>query len=435
MGDLGIPIAIAGASPLASPAAAAYGLALGAAAFAVWAAVRSRALSSRLRDAETALEREVIERRTLERTLADQKQRFRIFFDSEPECVKLQAADGTILDMNPAGLAIVDAKRREDIVGKAAYGYIAPEHRAKYAEMTKRVFRGETATLEFRLIGLRGRERWMETHAVPLRDPDGEISALFAITRDVTDRKHAEENERQHRVALARLQRTLSMGEMATTIAHELNQPLTAIVNYSRGAIRRLQSKQANVDQVIESLGIVSGEADRAAEIIRNVRSFLRKQPTRRKRKDVNDVVQSVFAFIQPELHHHAVRSSVSLARGLPPIEIVPIEIEQVILNMARNAVEAMAGTTDREKELTIVTRGGSENSVEVAVSDTGPGLRPSEVGNVFEPFVTTKPDGLGMGLAITRSIVEAHGGRIWVERTCGLGTTFTFSLPGSAAN
>jgi PAS domain S-box-containing protein len=435
MGDLGIPIAIAGASALVSPAAAAYGVALGAAAFAVWAAVRSRALSSRLRDAETALEHEVIERRTLERTLADQKQQLKVIFESEPECVKLQAADGTILDMNPAGLAIVDAKRREDIVGKAAYGYIAPEHRAKYAEMTKRVFHGETATLEFRLIGLRGRERWMETHAVPLRDPDGEISALFAITRDITDRKHAEENERQHRVALARLQRTLSMGEMATTIAHELNQPLTAIVNYSRGAIRRLQSKQANVDQVIESLRIASAEADRAAQIIRNVRNFLRKQPTRRKRKDVNEVVQSVLAFIQQELHHHAVRSSVALARDLPPIEVVPIEIEQVILNMARNAVEAMAATTDREKELTIATRGGSGNSIEVAVSDTGPGLQPDELGDVFEPFVTTKPDGLGMGLAITRSIVEAHGGRIWVERTCGLGTTFTFSLPGIAAN
>ncbi len=427
---MAIPIAIAGASALVTPAAALYGLALGASVLAVWGAFRAEALSSRLRKAEAALGREMIERREMEWTIADQKQRLKIIIECEPECVKLQAADGTILDMNPAGLAIIDAKCREDIIGKAAYGYIAPEHRAKYAEMTKRVFRGETATLEFRLIGLRGTQRWMETHAVPLRDRDGTISALLAITRDVTDRRHAEDNERQHRIALARLLRTLSMGEMATTIAHELNQPLTAIVNYSRGAIRRLQSEQGAVDQVIDSLKIVSAEADRAAQIIRNIRNILRKQPTPREKRDLNAVVQSVLAYLQVELRQHAVRSNVVLDQSLPPVEIVPIEIEQVILNVARNAIEAMAGTTDREKELAIVTRRGGGKAVEVVVGDTGPGLPPSELGDVFDPFFTTKLDGLGMGLAITRSIVEAHGGRIWVERTSGLGTAFVFSLP-----
>ena len=429
-----LAIAIAGASALVTPAAAPYGLALGASVLAVWGALRAGALSSRLHEAEAALGREMIERREMERTLADQKQRLKIIIESEPECVKIQAADGTILDMNPAGLAIVDAKCREDIIGKLAYGYIAPEHRAKYAEMTKRVFEGETATLEFRLIGLRGTQRWMETHAVPLRDPDGTISALLAITRDITDRRHAEENERQHRIALARLLRTLSMGEMATTIAHELNQPLTAIVNYSRGAIRRLQSERCAVDEVIDSLKVVSGEADRAARIIRNIRDFLRKQPTRREIRDVNAVVQSVFAFMQAELRQHAVRSNVVLAQDLLLIEIVPIEIEQVIFNVVRNAIEAMMGTTGREKALAIVTRRGGGNGVEVAVSDTGPGLPPSELGDVFDPFVSTKRDGLGMGLAITRSIVEAHGGRIWPERTSSLGTTFVFSLPGTSA-
>lgn len=430
-----VPIAIAGAWALAVPAAGIYGLALGASILAVWALLRSGGLSRRLREAEAATMRETSERREMERTLADQKQRLKMVIESEPECVKLQAADGTILDMNPAGLAIIEAKRREDIVGKSAYGYVAPEWRAKYAEMTERVFRGETATLEFRLIARSGTERWMKTHAVPLRDRDGSIWALLGFTRNVTDRRRAEENERQHRSSVAHLQRTLSMGEMATTIAHELNQPLTAIVNYSRGAIRRLRSGQGTVEQVIDSLEAASSEAERAAQIIRNIRNFLRKQPTRQERRNLNKVVQGVFAYtyIQGELRRQAIRSSVALAEGLPPVEIVPIQIEQVILNLARNAIEAMAGTAGREKEFAVVTRRGDGNSVEVAVSDTGPGLPPSEVGDVFDPFVTTKRDGLGMGLAITRSIVDAHGGRIWIERSSALGTTFVFSLPAAA--
>ena len=430
-----VPIAIAGAWALAVPAAGIYGLALGASILAVWALLRSGGLSRRLREAEEAMRRETSECREMERTLADQKQRLKMVIESEPECVKLQAADGTILDMNPAGLAIIEAKRREDIVGKSAYGYVAPEWRAKYAEMTERVFRGETATLEFRLIARSGTERWMKTHAVPLRDRDGSIWALLGFTRNVTDRRRAEENERQHRSSVAHLQRTLSMGEMATTIAHELNQPLTAIVNYSRGAIRRLRSGQGTVEQVIESLEAASSEAERAAQIIRNIRNFLRKQPTRQERRNLNKVVQGVFAYtyIQGELRRQAIRSNVALAEDLPPVEIVPIQIEQVILNLARNAIEAMAGTAGREKEFAVVTRRGDGNSVEVAVSDTGPGLPPSEVGDVFDPFVTTKRDGLGMGLAITRSIVDAHGGRIWIERSSDLGTTFVFSLPAAA--
>lgn len=430
-----VPVALAGAWALAAPAAGIYALALGASVLAVWSLYRAGGLSRRLREAEGALARGVSERREMERTLAEEKQRLAMIIESEPECVKVHAADGTILDMNPAGLAIIEAKRREDIVGKSAYGYIAPEWRAKYAEMTERVFRGETATLEFRLIARSGTERWMKTHAVPLRDRDGSIWALLAFTRNVTDRRNAEEHERQHRIAVARLLRMHSMGEMATTIAHELNQPLTAIINYSRGAIRRLRSAQGSIDEVIDSLEAASSEADRAARIIRNIRNFLRKQPTPRRRYDINEVVRGVFAFMQVELRRQAVHSRIALAEGLPRVEVVPIEMEQVVLNLVRNAIEAMAATNGRERELSVATRRSGASGVEVVVSDSGPGLPPSDVGDVFGPFVTTKPDGLGMGLAITRSIVDAHGGRIGVERTSVHGTTFVFSLPAAAAD
>jgi two-component system, LuxR family, sensor kinase FixL len=427
---IAIPIAITGASALVAPAAMPYGLAVGGSLLAVWSAARARATSNRLRDTEAALRREMMTHRELQQTITDQRQRLQIIIESEPECVKIQAADGTILDMNPAGLAIIDAQAREDIIGKAAYGYIASEYRGQYAEMTKRVFAGETATLEFRLVGFKGRQRWMESHAAPLRGPDGVVSAMLAITRDITDRRHAEEIQIQHRTVMAHMLRTFSMAEMAAAIAHELNQPLTEIVNYSRGAIRRLKSPIGGTDQVIDSLEVVSAEAERAANILRNIRSFLRKEPAQRQKKDINDVIQSLLTIMQLELRRRGIRLSVALAPGLNMIDIVPVEIEQAILNLARNSIDAMACTTDRHRELALVTRSGAGKGVEVAVSDTGPGLPPSELGDIFDPFFTTKPDGLGMGLAITRSIIEVHGGAIWVERTSSLGTTIAFSLP-----
>jgi signal transduction histidine kinase len=160
----------------------------------------------------------------------------------------------------------------------------------------------------------------------------------------------------------------------------------------------------------------------------------LRKQPTQREKKDVNAVVQSVLTIIQAELRHLSIKLEVTLAPDLPAIEIVPIEIEQVILNLARNAIEAIVSTTGRQKKLVIVTRSGGDKGAVVTVTDSGGGLPPSELDNVFDPFFTTKPDGLGMGLSITRSIIEAHSGSIWVERTSSLGTTIAFSLPGTAS-
>lgn len=430
---LALPAAMASVWALPGPAGAACGIAAAAAVLAAWALVRLGALRRRLREAEAASAREAAERREVERSLAEQQQRLKIVFESAPECIKIQAADGTIIDMNPAGLKLIDARRREDIVGKSAYGYIARECRPKYAELTERVFRGETASLEFRLVGFAGTERWLETHAVPLRDPDGRITALLGLTRDVTDRHNAEEHERQHRIAIARLLRMHSMGEMATTIAHELNQPLTAIVNYARGAVRRLQAAERGAPgPVIESLEAASREAERAARIIRNIRNFLRKQPTPQERCDLNAIVASALALMQPELRRQDIRSHVALADGLPGVDVVPIEIEQVIVNLTRNAIEAMACTSGRDRRLTIATRKAGAASAEVALGDTGPGL-PPEAGDVFDPFVTTKADGLGMGLAITRSIVDAHGGRIWVERSSPQGTTLVFSLPATA--
>jgi two-component system sensor histidine kinase DctS/two-component system sensor kinase FixL len=204
-------------------------------------------LSRRLAD------RDAMHQKTLDQ-LQENENRLRAIIESAPECVKLQAIDGTVLEVNPAGLALIDAERPEDFVGKSIFCSIAPEHHDFYREQMRRVFGGESVVFKFRAITLKGRECWMETHAVPLRDARGEIKAFLGVTRDMTQHKLAEEQSRRHQLELARVARLSSMGEMATGIAHELNQPLAAIANFARGCVRRLQNGNADGAELIRSL-------------------------------------------------------------------------------------------------------------------------------------------------------------------------------------
>jgi two-component system sensor kinase FixL len=207
--------------------------------------------------------------------------------------VKLQAEDGTVLEINPAGLRLVDANQPADIVGRKIYSVVAPECVEAYRENMRRVFAGEAVVYEFKAITLKNRIAWMETHAAPLRDARGNIYALLGITRDITEHKQAEEQARRHQTELARVARLSTMGEMATGIAHELNQPLSAIANFSRGCIRRLRSGGMSPNELIEPLEEVCAQAERAGDILRHVRDFVRKSESRLKSLDVNQIVRA----------------------------------------------------------------------------------------------------------------------------------------------
>ena len=195
----------------------------------------------RLREEQQRVREKEAEHQGMLDRLQENENRLRAIIESEPECVKLQAADGTVLEINPAGLALVGAERPEDIIGRKIFTVVAPEYRDYYRENMRRVFEGESVVYEFKSITLKGRTAWMESHAVPLRDARGNIYALLGITRDITEHKWAEEQARRHQTELARVARLSTMGEMATGIAHELNQPLSAIANFARGCLRRLR--------------------------------------------------------------------------------------------------------------------------------------------------------------------------------------------------
>ena len=261
------------------------------------------------------------------------------------------------------------------------------------------------------------------------RDDDVELIrgasdvALIAI-----ERKRAEEALQKAQTELAHVTRLATLGELTASIAHEINQPLGAIVNNAGACLRWLAAR--NLEEVRNSAALVIADGHRASEIISRIRALATNAPPRRDWLDVNDTVRDVAALAQSELSRHGVALDTRLADDVPHIVADRIQLQQVILNLVVNAIEAMSGRGDGRRELSIRSGLDDARHVTVAVRDSGPGLDAKNVDRVFDAFYTTKPQGLGMGLAICRTIVEAHGGRLWATPNDGRGATFQFTLP-----
>jgi len=243
------------------------------------------------------------------------------------------------------------------------------------------------------------------------------------------ERTTAEARARQHQAELAHVARLSTMGEMASGIAHELNQPLTAIVNYTRGCTRRMRRNRsdAKVQDIIKK---VTTEAERAGQIIRRVREFVRKGKLQHDVVDLRDVVKTVTEMTRSQIHHEEIDIQIVTDANLSPVFADKIQLEQVMLNLVRNAIDATRERAGTNRKLSIHIGSMGDASVGVRVTDTGQGIPRDKLTEIFDPFFTTKEDGMGMGLSISRSIIEAHDGRIFVESTPGQGTTVEFVLP-----
>lgn len=270
----------------------------------------------------------------------------------------------------------------------------------------------------------------VEYSSTPIWDENGKTVGSVVVFRDTTRRKKAEEDSRQHQVELARVGRLSTLGEMASGIAHELNQPLTAISTNAQASIRLLESNSSNLDVCIDVMERIAGQADRAGEIIRQLRRFVRKEPLERAEVNINNLVNAVVVLIRPEIRRANVTLELVLDRDLPKISVQPIQIEQVILNLARNAIEALQENQQDERKLSIHTRRLGEQRIEVWVRDNGPGIKPEVADTLFDPFVTSKSQGMGLGLSISHGIIGAHGGKLVVNPAYQEGAEFTFYLP-----
>jgi signal transduction histidine kinase len=263
----------------------------------------------------------------------------------------------------------------------------------------------------------------------------GALYAAHTLEQQRLDRARAEDlleqaRERQHRAELEHAARLSTLGEMAAGLAHEINQPLAAIVSYATGCLVRIESGTATVETLGAIVGEISDEAMRAGEVLRRIRDFSRNGTRRLERVDPNDLVRSALRLASGDARRLEVSVSVDLRPETSPVEVDRVQVEQVILNLLRNAFEAMDDPARDDRRLRVETTMPAPGIVEVAVGDSGAGVPPAARAQLFDPFFTTKRDGLGLGLAISRRIVEAHGGRLWSTPNRDRGTTFRFSLP-----
>ncbi len=260
----------------------------------------------------------------------------------------------------------------------------------------------------------------------PIRD----LGYVNLYARDITAVRRAEQESRQHQAELVHVCRLSTLGEIATGMAHELNQPLAAIVNYANGCSRRLHNSSAQPAELMTAMGHITAQAQRASEIIRRLRALVGKQPPIRAQVDLNHLVREVCAFLEFDTNRLGVDIRLDLCKvDCIPVRVDLVQIEQVLLNVMSNALDALEMQLDSQRQLCITTEIRATEAW-VLIEDTGPGIAPAQLGELFNPFVTTKENGMGMGLAISQTIVENHEGRIWAESELGHGAAFYVSLP-----
>jgi C4-dicarboxylate-specific signal transduction histidine kinase len=256
---------------------------------------------------------------------------------------------------------------------------------------------------------------------------------VLAIGRDLTEHVLASEALREAQMELAHVTRVTTMGELAASISHEVNQPLGAVVNAAAACLRWLDRGTPNLDEARSAVEWITKEANRASEVIRRVRALVNKTSIEKVPLDINDVVREVLVLVQRELISHQVSLRTEFAPALSMILGDRVQLQQLIINLVMNGIEAMHSVTDRPRELVIRSRQDDTHRVLVSVMDCGVGISGENADQLFNAFFTTKPTGMGMGLSICRSIMEAHGGRLWATANVPYGATFQFTLPVNA--
>ena len=311
---------------------------------------------------------------------------------------------------------------------------IHPDDRERVnAETEEGVRQKRDFALEFRIVLPDGTVKYIEASGRPLFSADGELVEMVATHVDVTERKRAqEERERLHQLEtdLAHVNRVSIMGELAASLAHEILHPIATARNNARAGMRFLERTPPNLGEVKEALACVVNDADRAKDIVNRLRDHVKKAPPRRELFDLNEAIDEVIEMVRNAIDRNGVSARTQLMERMSSVQGDRVQLQQVVLNLILNAVEAMSSVAADARELSISTRQSQTSNVLVAVEDTGPGIDPEHIERIFAPFYTTKTSGIGMGLSICRSIIAAHGGRLWAEPNQPRGARFQFTLP-----
>jgi len=373
---------------------------------------------------------DITERKKAQAALAESEQRFRKFFENEPEYCYMVSPQDIILEANSAALSTLGYERQE-LVGRPLKAIYAPEcHEKMHQLLATWEEAGEVRDEEMTLITRNGDRRAVLLHASQVLDENGTALYSVSVQRDITEQRRLEAQEQAYQRQLAHVSRLTVAGELASGIAHELNQPLGAIATFSDGCKRLIDSGEADSSEVRDALAQISAQAQRGGDIIRRMRHFVSKREHEFSITDLNSIVRESLRLVQANEARRGVSLSLDLAEGSLAVFVDRIQIQQVIINLMQNGLESMDETASSECRLTVKTVRLGHDKVRVAVVDRGAGISDNDTEKAFEPFYTTKAEGLGIGLSISRSIIEVHQGRIWGVNNPDRGMTFGFELP-----
>jgi PAS domain S-box-containing protein len=377
-----------------------------------------------------------LENAHLYRDLEQRESRIRRLVDANIIGIYLWELEGRIIEANDTFLRMVGFDREDLVSGRMLWTDLTPpearDRTDRAVEEMKMTGTSQPFEKEyFRKDGSR----------VPVligaANFDEQRDQGVAFVLDLTEQKRAEaegrESERRYRemqMEVAHANRVATMGQLTASIAHEVNQPIAAAVTNAQAALRWLAARPPDLDEARQALGNIVKDANRAGDVIGRIRDIVKKAPPRKDRVDINEAIREVIELTRGEAAKQAAAVQTAFGERLPLIEGDRVQLQQVVLNLIVNAVQAMGAAEDGPRELVITTARTEPNGVLVAVKDSGPGVTPANLEQLFTPFYTTKPDGLGMGLSICRSIIEAHDGRLWVTANLPLGAIFSFTVP-----
>jgi PAS domain S-box-containing protein len=334
--------------------------------------------------------------------------------------------DGRIVRVNPAWTTTLGWSEN-DVVGKTAESLVHPDDLERtHAELKSLLAGQKTTQFENRLRRHDGEYSWLSWRAVLDQD------VIFAVARDVTELKHAEVQLQASQRELARVSRQTTMGAMTASVAHEVSQPLAAIIANANAALRWLERSEPEVDEIRAALQRIVKEGHRTSEVITSIRGMFGKSDTERSLVDVNALIREVLSLVRGEIQSHDVVLQCETADGALYVIAERVQLQQVLINLVTNAIDAMSDVIDREKLLKVSSGLCDCDEIQICVEDSGMGIDEDNMPHLFEAFFTTKPNGMGMGLSICRSIIESHGGRLWAEPGRAYGAAFFIRLPTS---
>jgi PAS domain S-box-containing protein len=373
---------------------------------------------------------DITDRRRAEEALRESEERYRNVVETQTELICRYLPDTTLTFVNDAYCRYFD-RSRDRLVGTKFIDLVPKPAQAGILQLVESLLRNpRTEMYEHEVLRPDGTTGWQQWTDHVIVDSDGRAVEVQAIGRDTTALRRAELEAQERRKEVTHLTRVAILGELSGALAHELNQPLTAILSNAQAAQRLLAKTPIDLDEVRNILSDIGSDDKRAGDVIKRLRALMKKGETKLQALDLNDLATEVLELAHSELVERNVGVATRLAPGLPDVRGDRVQLQQVLLNLILNACEAMGSSNGTESVVEISTGRDGDGRLQLTVADRGPGIPPDLIDRVFEPFVTTKKQGLGLGLSICHSIVTAHGGRLWVTNNPGRGATFSVALP-----